>query len=318
MLPEKPILSAIICNYNHGQFIRESLKTLADQTYGSMEVIVIDDASTDHSVSVIRELEANYPNLRIFQNDVNIGGDASALRALDLSRGEYVYFGGADDRVLPEFCEKSMRILAEHPEAGMCCSDPAYLDALTGVLNENRQYACDKPRFFSPAQLIERQGHRPFSIAGHTAIFRKSALAGVGGLIRDLKWHSDWFAMHCIGFRFGMCYVPEPLAIKRMVPDSYGAAGNKPWPAQREVLSRMLELLKSRAYEDVAGGFKEAGMLEVFGARILRVAVDRRYREFLSRTLIRRVLGREVWERLAGITPPQVKRMYRNVRGLYR
>ena len=98
--------SIIIDNYNNGRFLKEAIDSALDQTYPNIEVIVVDDGSTDDS----REIIDGYGN-RITPVFKENGGQASAFNAGFLvSRGEVVFFLDADDRFLPTTVEAAMGV----------------------------------------------------------------------------------------------------------------------------------------------------------------------------------------------------------------
>src|SRR5215213_900396 len=94
----EPLVSVIIDNYNYGRFLREAIDSALGQTYPRVEVIVVDDGSTDDSRAVI----AAYGD-RVVPVLKENGGQASAFNAgFAASRGELICFLDADDTFMPE------------------------------------------------------------------------------------------------------------------------------------------------------------------------------------------------------------------------
>src|SRR5204863_2257818 len=110
-------------------------------------------------------------------------------RGIQQARGEYLYLHSADDLVLPGFVEQSLSLLAAHPEAGLCCCDPVYLDEGLGEGSAQQRTQplgwSSSPRFFSPAAFADVIQGR--AIAGHTVIVQRSAWNQVGGQRPALK-----------------------------------------------------------------------------------------------------------------------------------
>src|SRR5664279_4937470 len=92
-----PALTAVMVNYNHGRFILHSLGSLLAQLQPADELIVLDDASTDDSASIIAALLAGHPNARLVRNPANIGCVGTMNRGLELAKGDYVFFAASDD-----------------------------------------------------------------------------------------------------------------------------------------------------------------------------------------------------------------------------
>jgi glycosyltransferase involved in cell wall biosynthesis len=108
---EDPLVSIIICNYNYGRFLGEAIESALSQTYQNIEVIVVDDGSTDDSSSVISSF-----NGRITSVLKNNGGQASAFNAgFAVSNGEIIIFLDSDDTLLPEAVENAVPFFADEP-----------------------------------------------------------------------------------------------------------------------------------------------------------------------------------------------------------
>ncbi len=73
MKEESPLVSVIMPAYNSADFISESIQSVLQQTHQNWELLIIDDASNDNTVSIIKEFETLDPRIRLFQNDTNLG-----------------------------------------------------------------------------------------------------------------------------------------------------------------------------------------------------------------------------------------------------
>ncbi len=96
-------LSVFVMNYNHADFLREALGSIVAQSFKPLELIVVDDASTDNSREVIESFARRNPNIRLICNERNIGAVRSAIRPMDVACGDYVCGVAADDLVAPGF-----------------------------------------------------------------------------------------------------------------------------------------------------------------------------------------------------------------------
>lgn len=111
--PKQEVVSVIIPCYNHAHFLGEAIASIIDQTYPHIEVIVIDDGSTDHSAQVV----AAHPSVRYIRQE-NLGVSRARNTGLQHSRGSYLLFLDADDRLLPDAIEVSVRALASQTDCG--------------------------------------------------------------------------------------------------------------------------------------------------------------------------------------------------------
>src|SRR5438477_610601 len=94
-----PTLSVIVPNYNHARYLDMSLPAILKQSVPPLELIVIDDASTDNSREVLRRFAARNPLVRLVENPKNLGVMPNIRAGVEMARGEYVYVGSADDEI---------------------------------------------------------------------------------------------------------------------------------------------------------------------------------------------------------------------------
>jgi glycosyltransferase involved in cell wall biosynthesis len=102
-----PLVSIIITCYNYAEYIQQAIESAAAQTYPSVEVIVINDGSTDNSDTVIKKLKEQY-NFKYFSQE-NRGIIATRNRGVELSKGTYELQLDADDYLEPTYVEKCVR-----------------------------------------------------------------------------------------------------------------------------------------------------------------------------------------------------------------
>ena len=287
-----PGISVVVPNYNHGQFLPRSLTALANQSVPPIEILVVDDASTDDSLAVLDALARQHPLIRVCPNERNLGVQRSMNRGLALARGDYVFFSAADDEVRPGLFEQSLRLLRAHPNAGLSSGQVEWRCAATGLTWLMGTRMPDQAGYLSPAEMIALSRRGRLMISGPCAVFRKRALVEAGGWIPELRWFCDFFGAYVIGFRHGICHVPQVLANFNLSPTSYYHTAQSRAERQ-DVLERLLLLLESPAYADVAPAIRASGILGTFGWPMLRVMATRRsHRHFLTPAVARRAARR--------------------------
>lgn len=111
-----PLVSVCLPAYNAGRFIGKCIESLLCQSYGRIEVIVSDNASTDDTVDVVRN--ATDPRVQYFRNPENIGPFPNWNRCIERASGEFVAVYHADDVYDPEIVGEEVRFLQAHPDAG--------------------------------------------------------------------------------------------------------------------------------------------------------------------------------------------------------
>ena len=311
-----PTLTVVVPNFNHAHYLPDCLQALLDQSVPPTEIIVIDDASTDNSVAVIESFTKKHPIIRLYRNEQNQGVLHGMNRSLELARGEFLYFAAADDKVLPGLFEKSLHILAEHPQSGLCCSVGEWWDPEAGTYWRSGEDFTDHPCHVPPEQLVKLIRRDQLRFAGHTVVLRRAALVEAGKFILDLKWHTDWFAMCVVSFRHGICFVPEPLAVMRVHHTTYSAAGMRDRAAQREVLRQILELLCSAEYQDVTPCFKRSGVLALFEWPMFDLIVfHSKYRRLDTPIYFVKVVWRIFKTGIRSLLPAAAEDWYHRVRG---
>lgn len=95
------LVSVVMPLYNAEGFVRRSMESVLEQSHAALELLVVDDGSTDASLSVASEVAAGDPRVRILRNERNLGVAGARNRALDAARGRYVAFLDSDDWWLP-------------------------------------------------------------------------------------------------------------------------------------------------------------------------------------------------------------------------
>lgn len=215
---DTPTLTVFLPNYNHAHYLPEALASLQSQTYQPLEIILIDDASTDDSVAIIERFAATYPLIKFIQNDENRGVVFNENRAIEMSRGTHFFGVSADDRVHPELLEKSMRLLAKHPQAAFCSSLSDRIDEKGRNLGLYPTPVIAKREcFLSPTDVLQRLRRHGTWFMGNTTIWRKEALQEHGEHYPQLKFFYDGFMSQVLALRYGACFIPESLGEFRQV-----------------------------------------------------------------------------------------------------
>jgi glycosyltransferase involved in cell wall biosynthesis len=92
-----PLVSVVMCTYNGEKYLAEQLNSILEQTYPNIEVVIIDDCSTDNTLSIIRQYEALHSNIKIFVNQQNLGYVKNFEKGMMLATGSYIALSDQDD-----------------------------------------------------------------------------------------------------------------------------------------------------------------------------------------------------------------------------
>jgi glycosyltransferase involved in cell wall biosynthesis len=121
-LTSSPLPDVSICvpAYNTARWIVRAVESALSQTYRSLEVVVVDDASTDGTLERVRELHD--PRIRLYSNSRNLGHSGNWNRSLSLARGRLIKFLCADDVLYPDCLEAMVSLFTTHPSIGLVFS----------------------------------------------------------------------------------------------------------------------------------------------------------------------------------------------------
>lgn len=268
----KKTSSLIMANYNHGHFLNDSLTSIFSQTRPVDEVLVIDDASTDNSLEILHSFQQRESRLRVLQNKKNQGAVFSINRGLREATSDLVCFHSADDFIVPTFFQFSVGMLERCLNAGMCCSYfNSFMDS-TKIANLGHLPWSDSPTYLSPEDLIRLNVGG--NIPGHSSVYVKQCILDAGAFIPELKWHCDWFLIHVIAARTGICFIPAPLAFLRINDGGSYSSGRANWDEQRDVLKHLLRLLLSAPYSDVVPFFQRSNCLSHLFTDVSRLVLE--------------------------------------------
>lgn len=207
---DPPSFSVVIAAYQAEAFVGEAIASALAQTAPPLEVVVVDDGSTDGTAGVV----ASFGDRVRFLRRPNGGEGAAKNMGARAARGEFVVILDADDTFLPERLEALGTLAAARPDLDVLTTD-AWL-VVDGV-RVRRVY--DGGHAFPVVDQRTELMRRNF-VFGHAAVRRRRFLA-VGGFDENLRTTTDWdlwIRLALSGSGFGL--VAEPLATYRMRPDS--------------------------------------------------------------------------------------------------
>ncbi|MHB9027012.1 MAG: glycosyltransferase [Armatimonadota bacterium] len=262
-------LTVIVPNYNDGRYLEGKVASLLAQRYAPLEILLIDDGSTDDSLAILERLAGQHPGVRVLHNARNQGTILTVKRGLEESTGAYVLFSSANDVIAPGLLEQTMALMNAYPRAGISFTDYA-IQRQDGTVEVDHFGFGDGPGYLPPAALLRHiRRRRIFYIPAASSVWQRAALLEAGGNRPELQWHCDWFAALVIAFRHGACYLPEVLMTIDDSPASYSARGTRDPAAQRQVTRALFAALAEPAQADVRRAFRAPALWTQFGPRIL-------------------------------------------------
>lgn len=204
-----PLVSVVITCYNYGRYLEKCLKSVLDQTYGNIEIIVVDDGSTDNTPEVIapfREL----PNLRYVRQE-NSGQARAKNVGIRNSCGEFVAFLDADDLWCEDKLEKQMALFGDRSVGVVYCR-ARYLDENSVSFEYDMTGRYLQPRRGMVTDWLVFDNFVQFS----STMVRRECLNRFGLFDEGLKMGIDWDLWLRISTAYRFDYVGEPLFYYRM------------------------------------------------------------------------------------------------------
>ena len=210
----RPLVSIVIPCYNSERYLEESLLSVIAQTYENIEIVVVDDGSTDTTPAIISRHTGDARVCVVSQS--NKGLAAARNAGLAASKGDYITFLDSDDIYMPSKIERQVAFLAEYPDAGLAyCRSGHFLDADPARVSYayNKSVGATEP-------ILRRLMHGNF-INVNTAMVKKPVLDAVGGFDPKFRIGEDWDLWIRLA-QSGCVFVeqPEMLVATRLRDDS--------------------------------------------------------------------------------------------------
>lgn len=301
-----PFVSIVISAYNEQRHIKRAILSALRQTLQNIEVIVVNDASTDHTADIVSDLASNDQRLRLISHTQNMGLSQTRLTGLDHARGEYVQFLDADDYLLKEATER----LYYKASASNC-------DIISMGIRHNHNRLRLKLTLFSPIKFFKKDSY-------HTSELM-TVLLGKRGLTlslcdklykRDLLQSLDLKAEQFMGedmlTNMRIFNSDATLSWIDYIGYNYtsGGASRKSsidlWNANKKLYSRCVEVLREINADNATNRQALAeGLAETFIASIASQIANPLHRNKSLGTWIQKELASEIWSKTIPFLSPR-------------
>ncbi|MEK7224643.1 MAG: glycosyltransferase [Bacteroidota bacterium] len=201
-----PLVSVVMLSYNHARFISSAIESVLNQNLNDLELIIVDDASSDNTVSILEEYSRKDSRVKYFVNEKNLGYNKNFEKAMLLANGDYIAPCDQDDIWAASKIETMMK---EWP------GDSLFVYSLSGSFTgddfENRT---DAPKVFYSA--IDDVHKLVFNspVHGHACMFKKELLNICTPFPADI-FYDWWISMHAASTGT-IGYIPQTLTWHRV------------------------------------------------------------------------------------------------------
>lgn len=225
----KPWVSVICTAYNQAAYVEQALRSVIEQDYPNVELIVIDNGSTDATAGQIVSFIRQHTNVRFIRNSTNVGLNRAFNQGLALANGRYVIDLSADDVLLPSRISKQVDLFEQlaGPYA-VVFSNAAYIDTTgrkTGVHYPINAQGCARSRV--PSGNVFQHVLESYFICTPTMMMRRDVLNELGGYDESLVYEDFDFWVRSSRL-YHYAYLDEVLTLKRQVPGSLSAQITRP------------------------------------------------------------------------------------------
>lgn len=218
----KPLVSVICLCYNHARFVEEALNSVFAQTYPELEIIVVDDFSSDQSKEIIKKIIAPHPQVTLLTNEKNLGNCKSFNKALRLATGRYIIDFATDDVMYPYRIEQQVDAFEK-------------LDKSFGVLFTNALNITEEGKQASfhyidtahvPSGNVYKKILQKYFISPPTMMMRRSVLEELGGYDESLEYEDFDFWVRSAR-KYNYFYLNEVLTKRRLSSYSHSSKFDK-------------------------------------------------------------------------------------------
>ncbi len=200
-----PLVSVVIPTYNRAELIARAAHSVLLQAYSDLEVIIVDDASTDDTQDQIRSLQQVDHRIQYIQHETNRGAQAARNTGVQAAKGEYVAFLDSDNEWLPGKLQRQMVLFSSHhnsPGAVYCGYWKVSADG--NALND---YA---PRYRGQ---VYKQALGKWLTDTSTLVVRKDILEKIHGLDEHVRAYQEWDLCIRLARECEFDFVPECLVL---------------------------------------------------------------------------------------------------------
>ncbi|MHB0912203.1 MAG: glycosyltransferase family 2 protein [Armatimonadota bacterium] len=245
-MSDQPLISVIIPVYNVASYVEQTLRSVLDQTYPKLEIIVVDDGSSDDTGKIVDRYLTD-PRIKYIQQE-NAGPAAARNRGVCQSGGDLIAFLDGDDLWLPEKLERQVKLFLRDPCLQISATNYSIISE-DGSNTGRLQYSeCPKDLIADPKSTLLCRG----AISTCTVMMRRESFDSAGGFDESLRWAEDydmWLKVVQNGGR--LAFTMEPLTQVRSRPGSLmaDACGShrgllamygKAWKRERTIRGRFL------------------------------------------------------------------------------
>lgn len=223
-----PLVSVICISYNHAKYISEALNSVFNQVYNEIEIIVLDDGSTDNSAEEIKKLVQDKSEVVFIANTKNEGYTRIFNKGLSLAKGKYIVDFALDDVMGPNFLSESVKRLEVMGEKyGVSFSNSDYINSKSEIIGNHNDILRNKKLIQEiPQDDVFEMVLKRYFICTPTMVIRKAVFDRMGGYDEDLAYEDFDFWVRSSRY-YKYTFIDDVLMQKRKLKTSMSTARYK-------------------------------------------------------------------------------------------
>lgn len=206
---KKDLVSVIVPVYNRENYVGETLDSILRQTYQNIEIVAVNDGSTDNSLSVLLSYKEQYPDKLLVIDQENQGQVKSRNNAILQASGEYIAFLDSDDLWLPEKLEKQLPLFVEN--VGLVYSGIHNIDDEGNIIDTELCRSDMRGNIYEKLLIRNR-------MTGGTVVVRREVIEQVGMFDVEFAAAENWDLWLRVSKSYAVDFVNEPLVKYRKHP----------------------------------------------------------------------------------------------------
>lgn len=294
---KQPVVSVIIPSYNHALYLPQRIESILNQTFEDLELIILDDCSSDASQDVIRDYTVRSPKIRAFYNQENSGSTFFQWqKGLELAKGKFIWIAESDDFAEESFLEKLVTILESDSAIALAYCNSTIVNEYNQPLGttadwKNVSFTTShwSEDFVATGQAeLDAYLSKTCTINNASSVlFRKEALLRAGGVDTSYRYTGDWLMYQKLCLQGNIAYLSACLSNYR---EHSSNASKKSTIDSKDLLER--QQCFAFVFAKISDPKEKAAMLKVASTELAALTYNllrRNYKPMLFLTYAKRI-----------------------------
>jgi glycosyltransferase involved in cell wall biosynthesis len=204
LVEDQPMVSVLMTAYNREKYVGDAIQSVLSSTYQNLELIVVDDLSTDHTVQIASEFASRDGRVKVYVNEKNLGDYPNRNKAAGYANGKYLKYVDSDDYIYPWGLELLVGMMERFPQAGW------------GLCSLEQDGKRPFPFELTPKEAYEYNYRGPglFHKAPLSSIIKKEVFEEAGGFLPG-RMVSDFEMWHRLALKYPVVLMPSGILWSR-------------------------------------------------------------------------------------------------------